>query len=81
VQAALLRDAGIPFVAQPKPMAAAENFPGRTPEPVTGDGLHGGSRPAVLRAALRWHWQIAGLVIAAAVALIAIPGPRSGPAS
>jgi hypothetical protein len=46
---------------------------------VTGDGLHGGPRPAALRAALRWHWQIAGLVIAAAVALITVPGPRVRP--
>jgi hypothetical protein len=29
-----------------------------------------------LWAALRWHWNIASLVIAAAVALITVPVPR-----
>ena len=48
VQAALLRGAGVPFAAQPKLMAATENFPG--PRPGLGDraGLRrgrGGSRP------------------------------------
>ena len=41
---------------------------------------------ARLWAALHWHWNIAGLVIAAAVALITVltpreSGRRSGPAS
>jgi hypothetical protein len=36
VQAALLRGAGIPFAAQAKLVAAAENFPGRAPGPVAG---------------------------------------------
>jgi hypothetical protein len=35
---------------------------------------------ARLWAALHWHWNFAGLVIAAGVALITVPGPReSGP--
>ncbi len=37
VQAALLRGAGIPFAAQPKPVAAAENLPGRA----LGTGISG----------------------------------------
>jgi hypothetical protein len=41
---------------------------------------------ARLWVALHWHWNIAGLVIAAGVALITVLGPResgreSGPAS
>ena len=40
---------------------------------------------ALLWAALHWHWHIAGLVIAAGVALITVLGPwesgrESGPA-
>ena len=36
---------------------------------------------ALLWAALHWHWNIAGLVIAAGAALIAELGPRESAAS
>jgi hypothetical protein len=53
VQAALLRGAGIPFAAQAKLVAAAENFPGRAPGPVTGPVYTAARRLAALPAAAR----------------------------
>jgi len=61
VQAALLRGAGIPFAAQPKLVAAAENGPGPEPGPATGPVYAAARRLATRPAAARHAWLAAHL--------------------
>lgn len=61
VQAALLQAAGIPFAAQPKLMATAENFPEPAPGPATGPVYAAAGRLAGLPAAARDAWLAAHL--------------------
>jgi hypothetical protein len=61
VQAALLRDAGIPFAAQPELMAATENFPPSGPGPATGPVYAAARRLATQPAAARHAWLAAHL--------------------
>jgi hypothetical protein len=61
VQAALLRDAGMPFAAQPGLMAATENFPGAVPGPATGPVYAAAGRLAALPGAARHAWLAAHL--------------------
>ena len=61
VQAALLRGAGVPFAAQPRLMASAENGPGPSPGPATGPVYAAAQRLAALPAAARHAWLAAHL--------------------
>jgi hypothetical protein len=66
VQAALLRDAGIPFAAQPKLIAGTKNGPGPViggtgPGPATGPVYAAARRFAALPAAARHAWLAAHL--------------------
>jgi hypothetical protein len=61
VQAALLREAGIPFAAQPKLMGIAKNGPGPEPGPATGPVYAAAGRLADLPAAARHAWLAAHL--------------------
>jgi hypothetical protein len=56
VQAALLQGAGIPFAAQPRLMATAENGPGPLPGPVAGPIYAAARRLAARPAAARHAW-------------------------
>jgi hypothetical protein len=61
VQAALLRDAGVPFAAQPSLMSATENFPGPSPGPATGPVFAAARRLASRPAAAQHAWLAAHL--------------------
>ncbi|HEY7147194.1 MAG TPA: hypothetical protein VH637_23355 [Streptosporangiaceae bacterium] len=56
VQAALLRDAGIPFAAQPRLMATVKNGPVAEPAPATGPVYAAAGRLAARPAAARRAW-------------------------
>jgi hypothetical protein len=69
VQAALLQDAGVPFAAQAKLLAAARNAPGPPPGPATGPATEPATGPvyaaarrlAALPPAARHAWLAAHL--------------------
>ncbi len=61
VQAALLQAAGIPFAAQPRLMATAENFPEPPPGPATGPVYAAAQRLAARPAGARHAWLAAHL--------------------
>jgi hypothetical protein len=66
-----------PVISPPRPQTCRPRGPSAT---------HLAGLGALLWAALHWHRNVAGLVIAAGVALITVPGPREsgrepGPAS